>query len=66
MPPHSMASLDLKMFSNHDKVCDELDWLTLDKVHEKAKKASDDDEFSLSHRRHGLVYHRCVAGARVC
>lgn len=47
MPPHSLASLDLKMFSNHDKVYDELDFPTLDKVHEKAKKAADNDEFSL-------------------
>ena len=47
MPPNSLASLDLKMFKNHDKVWPELDWATLDKVHERAQASSDNDEFTL-------------------
>ena len=47
MPPHSLASLDLKMFVTHDKTYPELDFETLDKVYEKAKAASEEEEFSL-------------------
>ena len=47
MPPHSLASLDLKMFVTHDKTYPELDYETLDKVYEKAKGASEEEEFSL-------------------
>jgi hypothetical protein len=47
IPPHSLASLDMKMFKKHDKCYDELDFATLDKIHEKAMAASDEDEFSL-------------------
>jgi hypothetical protein len=47
MPPNSLASLDLKMFQKHDKVHSELDWDTLDKIHEKASGSSDEEEFTL-------------------
>lgn len=47
IPPHSLASLDLKMFKKHDKCYDELDFKTLDGIHEKAMEASDEEEFSL-------------------
>eukprot|EP00873_Tetraselmis_striata_P008738 jgi/Tetstr1/429002/TSEL_018977.t1 len=32
MPPHSLASLDVKIFKKHDKTYPDLDWATLDKI----------------------------------
>jgi hypothetical protein len=37
----------MKLFKEHDKCYDELDFATLEKIHEKAMAASDEDEFSL-------------------
>eukprot|EP00873_Tetraselmis_striata_P039022 jgi/Tetstr1/459286/TSEL_004685.t1 len=47
MPPHSLASLDVKIFKKHDKTYPDLDWATLDKIHEKTREAADEEEFSL-------------------
>eukprot|EP00873_Tetraselmis_striata_P021330 jgi/Tetstr1/441594/TSEL_029822.t1 len=47
MPPHSLASLDVKIFKKYDKTYPDLDWATLDKIHEKTREAADDKEFSL-------------------
>eukprot|EP00873_Tetraselmis_striata_P012345 jgi/Tetstr1/432609/TSEL_021978.t1 len=46
-PPHSLASLDVKIFKKHDKTYPDLDWATLDKIHEKTREAADEEEFSL-------------------
>eukprot|EP00873_Tetraselmis_striata_P039849 jgi/Tetstr1/460113/TSEL_005429.t1 len=47
MPPHSLASLDVKIFKKHDKTYPDLDWATLDKIHEKTREAADEEDFSL-------------------
>eukprot|EP00873_Tetraselmis_striata_P021153 jgi/Tetstr1/441417/TSEL_029663.t1 len=47
MPPHSLASLDVKIFKKRDKTYPDLDWATLDKIHEKTREAADEEEFSL-------------------
>jgi tRNA A37 threonylcarbamoyladenosine biosynthesis protein TsaE len=51
IPPHFLASLDTKMFKKHDKCyrCyDELDFATLDKIHEIAMVAADENELASS------------------
>ena len=47
MPPHSIASLKNNIFKRHDKVYDELDWDTLEKISERVKKDAEDDYNSL-------------------
>ncbi len=47
MPPHSIASLKSNIFKKHNKVYDELDWGTLDRISETVKEDAEEENNSL-------------------